>query len=148
MKKLILSIFFILLSVNISHAEIGHNDNIEEVNIEVHSNNIMADNLIWKALELKLTNPLSVPIILRNIEVMQFSMEKTNAKIERGFNIFGKTIWSELDFLQLSPGEQFETSEKSFRLLTDSTLIPSETLRFNFDFGPMGEKTVFFRVPD
>ena len=81
MKKLILSIFFILLSVNISHAEIGHNDNIEEVNIEIHSNNIMADNLIWKALELKLTNSLSVPIILRNIEVMQFSMEKTNAKI-------------------------------------------------------------------
>jgi hypothetical protein len=89
-----------------------------------------------------------MPVILRNIEVMQFSMEKTNAKIERGINIFGKTIWSKLDFLQLSPGEKFETSEKSFRLLTDSTLIPGETLRFNFDFGPMGEKTVFFRVPD
>ncbi|MDC1293378.1 hypothetical protein N8Y37_07650, partial [Amylibacter sp.] len=78
----------------------------------------------------------------------QFSMEKTNAKIERGFNIFGKIIWSDLDFLQLSPEEIFETSDKGFRLITDSTLIPSETLRFNFDFGPMGEKSVFFRVPD
>ena len=49
MKKLILSIFFILLSVNISHAEIGHNDNIEEVNIEIHSNSTMADNLILES---------------------------------------------------------------------------------------------------
>lgn len=148
MKKLTATIFFILSLTNISHAEIGHNDNIDELNIEIHSNNISSDNPMWKVLELKIVNSLTVPIILRNIEIMQFSMEKTNAKIERGFNIFGKTIWSELKFLQLSPGEKFETSEKYFRLLTDSTLIPSETLRFNFNFGPLGEKTVFYRVPD
>ena len=147
MKKLLLTILFLLSSINISNAEIGHNDNIEAVNIEIYISSIKDSRSIWKVLGLKLTNPMKMPVILRNIEVMQFSMEKTNAKIERGINIFGKTIWSELDFLQLSPGEKFETSEKSFRLLTDSTLVPGETLRFNFDFGPMGEKTVFFRVP-
>jgi|TARA_B100000767_G_scaffold265246_1_gene281114 hypothetical protein len=148
MKNIILITFFLVVSVNFAHAEIGHDINIDKVEIKISDQSIFDSNSYWKVLSLKIKNPLSVPIILRNIEVMQFSMEKTNAKIERGFNIFGKIIWSDLDFLQLSPEEIFETSDKGFRLITDSTLIPSETLRFNFDFGPMGEKSVFFRVPD
>ena len=103
MKKLLLTILFLLSSINISNAEIGHNDNIESVNIEIYISSIKDSRSIWKVLGLKLTNPMKMPVILRNIEVMQFSMEKTNAKIERGINIFGKTIWSKLDFLQLSP---------------------------------------------
>ena len=40
MKKLLLTILFLLSSINISNAEIGHNDNIEAVNIEIYVSSI------------------------------------------------------------------------------------------------------------
>ena len=143
MKPTLVISAFLMLFANTCLADIGHDIDAKNVEVEVFNHSFEQGSTQWSVLKGEVYNPFSVPITMRDVR-----SSIGDIKLERSVSVFGNIVWTELKLLQISGGEVLSLDGDKFRLLTNAPLVNGELLQIGLDFGPIGWKSYFYQIKD